>query len=175
MWQCFPGNHFRESDFADLYIPRDWDPNWTVKKIQPHSPQKSFTDHRRREWSRLSPEKGVIITFPISVSIVFLNVQQTFTAGQPGMSSIKITRRDDIFQPTVLSFVWAKQKWKFLRDPPYAALPLARACRSLAIHRELASRLGKTPISWPTINYRLYSDKRWIETHRSHLESSQPM
>ena len=101
------------------------------KKIQPYNPQKSFTDHRRREWSCFSPEKGVIITLPISVRM-FLNVQQTFTAGQPGMSSIKITWRCDIFQPMVLSFLWAKQKWKFLRDPSYAALPLARAYRSLA-------------------------------------------
>ena len=61
------------------------------KKKQPHSPQKSFTDHRRREWSCFSPEKGVIITFPIFVRMAFLNEQQTFMAGQPGMSPIKIT------------------------------------------------------------------------------------
>ena len=102
--------------------------------------------------------KEVIITFPIFVRKAFLNVQQTFTAGQPGMSSIKITWRCDIFQPMVLSFLWAKQKWKFLRDPP------TRLCRllartvlsqfaSLAIHGELASRLGKTPITWPTIKW----------------------
>ena len=95
-------------------------------------PQKSFTDHRRREWSCFSPANGGIITLPISVGMAFFNVQQTFTAGRPGMSSIKITWRSDIFHPMVLSFLSAKQKWKFLRDPPYAALPLARAYRSLA-------------------------------------------
>ena len=45
------------------------------KKKQPHSPQKSFTDHRRRD--------RVIIIFPISVNIVFLNERQAFMAGQP--------------------------------------------------------------------------------------------
>ena len=55
-----------------------------------------------------------------------------FTSGQPGISSIKITWRCDIFQPIAFNFLGAKQKWKFLRDPPHAALSLARACRSLA-------------------------------------------
>ena len=62
--------------FAGLYNQWDGDPNWTAK-IQPYGPQKSITDHRRRERSCSSPERGVhvIIMFPFSVSIVFLNVR----------------------------------------------------------------------------------------------------
>ena len=43
------------------------------------------------ESDHVSRRRMVIITLPISVSMAFLNVQQTFRAGQPGMSSIKIT------------------------------------------------------------------------------------
>ena len=39
--------------------------------MQPHSPQKSFTDHSRRNRSFSSPEKRVITIFQISVSSVF--------------------------------------------------------------------------------------------------------
>ena len=62
--------------FAGLYNQWNGDPNWTAK-IQPYGPQKSINDHRRRERSCSSPEKGVhvIIMFPFSVSIVFLNVR----------------------------------------------------------------------------------------------------
>ena len=48
-----------------------------VMFIEPHSPHKSLSDHT---------EKGVIIIFETSISIVRL----AFMAGQSGMSSIKI-------------------------------------------------------------------------------------
>ena len=35
------------------------------KKKQPHSPQKSFTDHRKRDRSCSAREKEVIMIFPI--------------------------------------------------------------------------------------------------------------
>ena len=103
------------------------------KKLQPHSPPKWFIDHRRRERPCSLPDEGVII-FPISGSIVFLNVWQTFMVGQPRISSIKINWRCVIFQAMVFPFVWAKQKWKFIRDrcklsfpPPLAALLLTHS------------------------------------------------
>ena len=94
------------------------------------------------------PEIAVIIIFLISISIVFLSVWQTFMAGQPGMSTIKVNWRCNIFQPMIFCFVCAKQKWKFIRDhckvsfpPPLTALLLALTCvllqlTSLAIHGE---------------------------------------
>ena len=145
VWQCFPGNPFSEFWFAGLYIPRDWDPNWTVK-VQPYSLQKSFTDHRRREWSCFSPKKGVIITFPISVSMAFLNVQQTFTAGQPGIChQSKLLEGATFFS----QWYWAEKKI-FKRSAlrglaACSCVPFSRGSLRLAIHGEPGSRLEKTP------------------------------
>ena len=77
--------------------------------------------------------------FPFSVSIVFVNVRQTFMAGKPGMSSNKINWRCVIFQPMVFRFVWASSP--SLRSPRLrSSLARPLATRSLAINLELANR-----------------------------------
>ena len=68
-------------------------------------------------------------------SIVFLHFPRKFRAGQLyGLLSVKFHFRNVIFQPMVFPFVWAKYKWKFMRDrcklsfPRHlASSPLARA------------------------------------------------
>ena len=100
-------------------------------KIQLHSPQKLLTNHRRRGQFCSSPQKGIIIIFLISISIV----RQAFIAGQPGMSSIKINWRCiPVFQPIVFRFIWVKQKWKFTIDccKLCFSLPLTACSHSLS-------------------------------------------
>jgi len=49
-------------------------------------------------------------------SILFLPFQQKVRPGQLGLLSINFDFRNVIFQPMVFPFVWAKYKWKFMRD-----------------------------------------------------------
>ena len=65
-------------------------------------------------------------------SIVFLHFSRKLRGCQPGMFSVNFDFRNDIFQPMVFPCVWAKYKWKFMRDScrlsflrPLAASPLA--------------------------------------------------
>ena len=58
--------------------------------------------------------------------MAFLNVQQTFTAGQPGMSPIKITANG-------IELPLGEAEMKIFKRSAHAALPLARTYRSLAV------------------------------------------
>ena len=67
-------------------------------------------------------------------NVMYLHYPRKVRAGQRGLLSINFDFRNVIFQPMVFPFVWAKYKWKFMRDRcklsfprPLAALPLARA------------------------------------------------
>ena len=67
-------------------------------------------------------------------SIVFLHFPRTVRVGQSGLLSVNFDFRNIIFRPMVFLFVWAKYKWKFMRDccklsfpRPLVASPLARA------------------------------------------------
>ena len=66
---------------------------------------------------------------------------KTFRAGRLGLLSLNFNFRNVIFQPMVFPFVWAKYKWKFVRDGcklsfplPLAASPLARAFSRDSFH-----------------------------------------
>ena len=65
-------------------------------------------------------------------SIVFLHLPRKFRADQLGLLSINFAFRDVIFQHMVFPFVWAKYKWKFMRDRCKLSLtrPLAASRRS---------------------------------------------
>ena len=62
------------------------------------------------------------------------NLKHRRSGCQLGLLSVNFDFRNVIFQPMVFPFVWAKYKWKFVRDGcklsfplPLAASPLARA------------------------------------------------
>ena len=82
-------------------------------------------------------------------SIVFLHFSQKFRGCQPGLLSIKFDFRNVIFQPMVFPFVWAKYKWKVMRDRCKLSFPRSlaarfdrpnrRACLSLISYRSISS------------------------------------
>ena len=78
----------------------------------------------------LTRDSSIIIIFLISVSIVFLNVSQTFMAGQPGMSTIKINWRCNIFQPMK---IYKRSLQGLLSSTPYSFAARSDLC-SLAAH-----------------------------------------
>ena len=129
----FTGNPFSAYWFAGLYIMRGWGPFKTVK-IQPcHSVlrNRSPIDYRRRERSCSSPEKGVIIIFPISVSIVFLKVRHNKHLWRATQECHQSKVLDDV--SFFKGFVWAKpQKWTFIRLGPGSALRVKRRKNSRA-------------------------------------------
>ena len=112
---------------------RGWGPFKTVK-IQPcHSVlrNRSPIDYRRRERSCSSPEKGVIIIFPISVSIVFLKVRHNKHLWRATQECHQSKVLDDV--SFFKGFVWAKpQKWTFIRLGPGSALRVKRRKNSRA-------------------------------------------
>ena len=166
---CFEGwNKF------SVPIWRAWDPNLTLNE-QPHRRQLSLTEGE----SDLLPLPVFFFGVSSAIaditrvfgekSIVFLHFPRKFRAGQLGLLSINFNFRKVIFQPMVFPFVWAKYKWKFVRDGcklsfrrPLAASPLARAFSlgSLRSPRkqvgELARRLDPMQREW----IRSFADKQ---------------
>ena len=63
-------------------------------------------------------------------SIMFLRFRENFR-GRLGLLSINFDFRNVIFQPVVFPFVWAKYKWKFMRDRCKLSLPWCHTWRGL--------------------------------------------
>ena len=132
---CFEGwGKFSRS----VPIRSQWEPNLT------HREQLSLTEGERvflplpvdllfrREFSDRQHNKSN--TGFGDKSMLFLHFPRKFRAGQLSLLSINFNFRNVVFQPMIFPFVWAKYKWKFMRDRcklsfrrPFAASPLARA------------------------------------------------
>ena len=100
---------------------------------------------KEREWERFSSPACLLLRSEFTEfcdrqhntgvgdkNIVFLHLPRKFRAGNLGLLSINFDFRNVILQPMVVSSVWAKYKWKFMRDlfklffpRPLAASPLA--------------------------------------------------
>ena len=97
----------------------------------------SYVSHRRRK--RFSSSAGLLfgvssaITdrtrhLAIRASCFYVSVK---IRGRLGLLSISFDFRIVIFQPVVFPFVWAKYKWKFMRDRCKLSLPWCHTWRGL--------------------------------------------
>ena len=116
-------------------------PNLTLNE-QPHRRQLSFTE----EESDFLPLPVFFFGVSSAIaditrvfgekSIVFLHFPRKFRACRLGLLSLSFNVRNVIFQPMVFPFVWAKYKWKFVRDGCKLSFrrPLARAFLRDSLH-----------------------------------------
>ena len=97
----------------------------------------SYVSHRRRK--RFSSSAGLLFgvssaitdrtrDLAIRASCFYVSVK---IRGRLGLLSINFDFRNVIFQPVVFPFVWAKYKWKFMRDRCKLSLPWCHAWRGL--------------------------------------------
>ena len=98
--------------FTALYTPGGWDPNWMVKNTATLTSKIAVPSQRERSNH---------------------NIPDFNKHHKQGMSLVKIYWRHVIFKPMVFRFIWAKQKWKFMRDRCKLSFPLPLAALLLAL------------------------------------------
>ena len=100
---------------------------------------------KEREWERFSSPAGLLLRSEFTEfsdrqhntgvgdkNIMFLHLPRKFRAGNLGLLSINFDFRNVIIQPMVVSSVWAKYKWKFMRDRFKLFFPRPLTTSSLA-------------------------------------------
>ena len=147
---CFEGwNKF------SVPIWRAWDPNLTLNE-QPHRRQLSLTEGESDFlplpvfFFGVSSAIADITRVFGEKSIVFLHFPRKFRAGRLGLLSLNFNFRNVIFQPMVFPFVWAKYKWRFVRDGCKVSFRRPLAARFARPNRRACSQARSSRASYVT-------------------------